>query len=37
MIQSVNFPICTYCIKPYGSWDALGEKLRALGLDGVEG
>ena len=37
MIQSINFPICTYCIAPYGSWDVLGGKLRALGLDGIEG
>lgn len=37
MIQSINFPICTYCIAPYGGWDKLGEKLRALGLDGIEG
>jgi len=37
MIQSVNFPICTYCIAPYGSWDDLGKKIRALGLDGIEG
>ncbi len=37
MIQSINFPICTYCIAPYGSWDALGKQIRALGLDGIEG
>ena len=37
MIQSINFPICSYCIAPYGSWDALGRKIRALGLDGIEG
>ncbi len=37
MIQSINFPICTYCIAPYGSWDALGRKIRSLGLDGIEG
>ena len=37
MIQSINFPICTYCIAPYGGWDKLGEKLRALSLDGIEG
>ena len=37
MIQSINFPICSYCIAPYGSWDVLAAKIRALGLDGVEG
>ena len=37
MIQSINFPICSYCVAPYGSWAQLGEKLRALGCDGVEG
>ena len=36
MIQSVNFPLSRYCIQPFGSWDALGERVRALGLDGVE-
>ncbi len=36
MIQSVNFPISNYCIRPYGSWEGLGEQVRALGLDGVE-
>ena len=37
MIQSINFPICTYCIAPYGSWDILGRRIRALELDGIEG
>ncbi len=37
MIQSINFPICTYCIAPYGSWDRLGRQIHALGLDGIEG
>ena len=37
MIQSVNFPICTYSIAPYGSWEVLSGRLRALGLDGIEG
>ena len=37
MIQSINFPIAQSSIAPYGSWDALNEKLKALGLDGVEG
>ena len=36
MIQTINFPISKYCIQPYGSWEALGRKVRALGLDGVE-
>ena len=35
MIQSVNFPISQYCIKPYGNWEALKRQVRALGLDGV--
>ena len=37
MIQSMNFPLSKECIRPYGGWDALGERLRLLGLDGVEG
>ena len=37
MIQSINFPIMQSCIAPYGSWEALDKKLKALGLDGVEG
>ncbi len=37
MIQSINFPIVPCCIAPYGGWDALAEKLKALGIDGVEG
>lgn len=36
MTQSINFPLSGYCIRPYGSWEALGEKVRALGLDGLE-
>ena len=36
MIQSVNFPLSQYCIRPFGSWEALGEKVKALGLDGLE-
>ena len=36
MIQSVNFPISSYCIKPYGSWENLRKKVLSLGLDGVE-
>ena len=37
MIQSISFPICTYCIAPYGNWDALSKQIHALGLDGIEG
>lgn len=36
MIQSMNFPLSARSICPYGSWDALGDELRALGLDGLE-
>lgn len=36
MIQSINFPISTYSIAPYGSWEKLGERIHALGLDGIE-
>ncbi len=36
MIQSVNFPLSPYCVKPYGSWDNLWERIKALGLDGIE-
>lgn len=36
MIQSMNFPLSPYCIEPYGSWDSLWKKLRALGLNGIE-
>ena len=36
MIQSLNFPLSQYCIQPYGSWEALGERVKALGLDGLE-
>jgi sugar phosphate isomerase/epimerase len=36
MIQSLNFPLSQYCIRPYGSWEALGKQVRALGLDGLE-
>jgi sugar phosphate isomerase/epimerase len=36
MIQSVNFPLSQYCIKPFGSWEALGEEVKALGLNGIE-
>ncbi len=36
MVQSMNFPLSGYCIRPYGSWEALEEKIKALGLDGLE-
>ena len=36
MIQSTNFPLSTYSLQPYGSWEAMSEKVRALGLDGLE-
>ena len=36
MIQSVNFPLSPYCIKPYGSWDDLWRQIKALGLNGIE-
>ena len=36
MIQSLNFPLSQYCIRPYGSWEALGKTVKALGLDGLE-
>ena len=37
MIQCINFPISTYSIAPYGSWNRLNELIRDLGLDGIEG
>lgn len=36
MIQTVNFPISNYCVRPYGSWANLQEKVHTLGLDGIE-
>ncbi len=36
MIQSMNFPLSQYCLRPYGSWEALGKQVKALGLDGLE-
>ena len=36
MIQTLNFPLSGECIRPYGTWDALGHEIRALGLDGLE-
>ena len=37
MIQSMNFPLTKACVLPWGGWEALEERLRLLGLDGVEG
>jgi len=36
MLQTMNFPLSAECIRPYGSWAALGGALRSLGLDGLE-
>ena len=36
MIQSTNFPLSKYCIQPYGSWEAVDEEVKSLGLDGLE-
>ena len=36
MVQSLNFPLSDYCVRACGSWEALGEKVKALGLDGLE-
>ena len=36
MIQTVNFPISSYCIAPYGSWENLRKKIHAFGLNGIE-
>ena len=36
MIQTVNFPISDYCVRPYGSWEELRKRIYALGLDGIE-
>ena len=37
MIKSVNFPLTPYCASAYGGWERLGEKIKKLGLDGIEG
>jgi sugar phosphate isomerase/epimerase len=37
MIQSTNFPLSKYCLRPFGSWEGLHARLRDLGLDGIEG
>ena len=36
MIQSTNFPLSKYCLQPYGSWEAVDEEVKSLGLDGLE-
>ena len=36
MIQSTNFPLSTFCLQPYGSWDALERTVAMMGLDGLE-
>ena len=36
MIHSINFPVAQSCIAPYGDWDKLEKRIKALGLDGVE-
>ena len=32
----MNFPLSTYSLQPYGSWEALRETVKDLGLDGLE-
>ena len=36
VVQSTNFPLSNYCLRPYGGWGALGNKVKELGLDGLE-
>ena len=36
MIQSMNFPLSTYSLRPYGSWETLSKTVQELGLDGLE-
>ncbi|MBR3059932.1 MAG: TIM barrel protein [Oscillospiraceae bacterium] len=36
MIQSMNFPLSPFCIKPYGSWNKLWGQIKSLGLTGIE-
>ena len=36
MIQTTNFPLSTYSVQPYGGWEAIGETVKELGLDGLE-
>ena len=36
MIQSTNFPLSTYSVEPYGGWERISNKVKELGLDGLE-
>ena len=36
MIQSTNFPLSTYSLEAYGGWETVGERVKELGLDGLE-
>ena len=36
MTQSVNFPLSPYCVQPFGTWNDLWARIKALGLDGIE-
>ena len=36
MIQSTNFPLSAYSLQSYGGWEAIGKKVKELGLDGLE-
>lgn len=36
MIQTINFPLSPYCIRPFEGWVSLEQKVRGIGLDGIE-
>ena len=36
MIQTTNFPLSKYCLRPYGDWETLEKEVKDLGLDGLE-
>ena len=36
MIQSTNFPLSTYSVEPYGGWEEISNKVKEVGLDGLE-
>ena len=36
MTQSTNFPLSSYSLEPYGSWDTLEKMVSELGLQGLE-
>ena len=36
MIQTTNFPLSTYSVEPYGGWEGISNKVKELGLDGLE-